>query len=172
MTKTSARKQPATQPSCVRKKIDPSIYSECFLGMAKSAKGWCQTCQSLDHSSDSWLAGSSTSASRKWPASRQQGDSANKPTCLKINKNDRECLFGARCCYVHLLTMTKQLRHDCSAIRIMIWPGTIGKATRIFKLLWATVNCLWKFPLQGGFLLGQGCSQRTMSIMNRASFNQ
>ena len=48
-----------------------------------------------------------------------QADSAYKPTCLKFNKNDGECLFGARCHYVHLLTITKQLRHNCSATRIM-----------------------------------------------------
>ena len=58
-------------PAVAAKKIDPSIYSQYFLGMAKSAEGWCQTCQSMDHSSDSWPAGSSTSASHKWPASRQ-----------------------------------------------------------------------------------------------------
>ena len=118
-----------------------SIYSQCFLGMAKSAKGWCQTCQALGSSSDSWLAGSNTSTSRKWLASRQQGDSAYKPTackptCLKFNKNDRKCPFGARSRYVRLLTITKQLRHDCSATIIMNWPGTIGEATRIFKLVY------------------------------------
>ena len=31
-------------------------------------------------------------------------------------KTTESCLFEARCCYVHLLTMTKQLRHDCSAL--------------------------------------------------------
>ena len=106
--------------------------------------GWCQTCQTLDPSSDSWLAGLNTSTSRKWPASRQQGDSAYKPTCLKFNKNDRECPFGARCRNIHLLTMTKQLWHDCSALAMnMNWPGTIGEATRIFKLvgIWVRANC-------------------------------
>ena len=48
-----------------------------------------------------------------------QADSAYKPTCLKFNKNDRKCPFGARSHYMHLLTITKQLRHDCSATVIM-----------------------------------------------------
>ena len=48
----------ANIPSQPSAKIDPSIYFPHFLGMAKSAEGSCQTCQSLDHTSDHCLVGS------------------------------------------------------------------------------------------------------------------
>ena len=104
------RQEAASNPDQPWGKIDPSIYSQCFLGMAKSAEGWCQTCQSLDHTSDSCPAGSSSNASRKrsWQTvARQQGDSTYKPTCLKFNKNDGDCPFGARCRYVHCCSRCK-----------------------------------------------------------------
>ena len=48
------RQEAASNPSQSWEKIDPSIYSQCFLDMAKSAEGWCHTCQSLDHTSDNF----------------------------------------------------------------------------------------------------------------------
>jgi len=103
------RQEAASIPSQSWAKIDPSIYSQCFLGMAKSAEGWCQTCQSLDHTSDHCPAGSG-SRKRSWQtAARQQGgDPINlKPTCPKYNKNDGDCPFGARCRYIHCCTRCK-----------------------------------------------------------------
>ena len=71
------RQEASCNPSQSWAKIDPSIYSQCFLGMAKSAEGWCHTCQSLDHTSDNCPAGSSASTTRKRPwqtVTKQQGD--------------------------------------------------------------------------------------------------
>lgn len=36
-------------------KIDPSLYAECFNGMAVSAEGWCSYCYSTEHVSESCL---------------------------------------------------------------------------------------------------------------------
>lgn len=37
-------------------RVDPSIYTQCFTGMALSAEGWCKFCQSIDHPSDNCLS--------------------------------------------------------------------------------------------------------------------
>ena len=34
-------------------RVDPSIYTQCFTGMAIGAEGWCKICQSIEHSSES-----------------------------------------------------------------------------------------------------------------------
>ena len=33
--------------------VDPSIYAQCFTSMSISQEGWCKTCMSIDHSSES-----------------------------------------------------------------------------------------------------------------------
>ena len=104
------RQEASCNPSQSWAKIDPSIYSQCFLGMAKSAEGWCHTCQSLDHTSDNCPAGSSASTTHKRPwqiVTRQQGDPSLKPICLKYNRNDGECPFGPRCRYLHCCSRCK-----------------------------------------------------------------
>lgn len=45
--------QTASNPSQSWSKVDPNMYSQCFLGMARNSEGWCQQCQSLDHTTDS-----------------------------------------------------------------------------------------------------------------------
>lgn len=90
-------------------KIEPSIYSQCFLGMAKDAEGWCQNCHSLDHPSSNCPMGTSSNPrKRPWQAAvRQHGESSNKPTCLKFNRNDGECPFGMRCRFAHCCSRCK-----------------------------------------------------------------
>ena len=33
-------------------RVDPSIYTQCFTGIALSAEGWCKFCQSINYTSD------------------------------------------------------------------------------------------------------------------------
>lgn len=107
------RQEAVSNPAQPWSKIEPSIYSQCFLGMAREAEGWCQTCQSLDHvSSNCPMGASSYSNPRKRPwqaaAARQQGDFAHKqPTCFKFNRNDGKCPFGARCRFAHSCSQCK-----------------------------------------------------------------
>lgn len=98
------RQEAVSSPTQPWSKVDPSIYSQCFLGMAKSQEGWCQTCQSLDHATHNCPAGgSSTPRKRPWQtAVRQQGESPSKPVCLKFNRNNGECPFGNRCRFAHM----------------------------------------------------------------------
>jgi len=119
-------------PAMAGKKIDSTIYSQCFLGRAKSAEGWYQS-----------LAGRVKHQCLSQVTSLQ----AARRLCLQANlpqvqqERQRVVCLGLGATTSTLLTMTKQLRHDCSAIRIMNWPGTVGEATRIFKLVWVTANC-------------------------------
>lgn len=47
------RSKAANTPTMDWSKVDPSIYSQCFSNMAKSAAGWCQMCYSIDHCTES-----------------------------------------------------------------------------------------------------------------------
>ena len=59
------RQEVAGSREAVWARVDPSIYSQCFLGMARNTEGWCQKCQSLDHASED--CPSARSLSRKRP---------------------------------------------------------------------------------------------------------
>ena len=67
-------------------KIDPSIYSQCFLGMARSTEGWCQWCQSLEHTSEMCPGGPSMSWKCPWRAAFPPavGGPSAKPVCLPV----------------------------------------------------------------------------------------
>ena len=45
----------ANTPNMDWSKVDPSIYSQCFSNMAKSAAGWCQMCYSIDHCTENCM---------------------------------------------------------------------------------------------------------------------
>ena len=97
------RQEAMCNPSQPWAKIDPSIYSQCFLGMARSAEGWCQWCQSLEHTSEMCPGGPSSSRKRPWrTAFPSPGrEPTAKPVCLKFNRSDGECSFGPRCKFLH-----------------------------------------------------------------------
>ena len=45
------RQQAADNPEQLWARVDPSIYSQCYLGMGKATESWCRVCHSLDHAS-------------------------------------------------------------------------------------------------------------------------
>ena len=46
------RQQAAEVGSTEWARVDPSIYTQCFTGMALNTEGWCKFCQSIDHASE------------------------------------------------------------------------------------------------------------------------
>ena len=46
------RQEAACSTSTQWARVDPSIYTQCFTGMAIGAEGWCKLCQSIEHSSE------------------------------------------------------------------------------------------------------------------------
>ena len=46
------RQEAANTPGMPWAKVDPSIYAQCFTGMAANPEGWCKRCQSIEHPSD------------------------------------------------------------------------------------------------------------------------
>ena len=67
------RQEAVSSPAQPWSKIDPSIYSQCFLGMARSTEGWCQTCQSLDHATlDCPTKGTNASRKRPWQGNTEK----------------------------------------------------------------------------------------------------
>ena len=83
-TKTSSRRLPTRGMPWA--KVEPSIYTQCFTGMAANPEGWCKRCQSIEHPSDRCpdappldvvpLPGQSRGASvhkRPWQAQLQRG---------------------------------------------------------------------------------------------------
>lgn len=106
------RQEVAGKPEAVWARVDPSIYSQCFLGMAKSSEGWCHKCQSLDHGTADCPSGQALGKKRPWqmgnsvasPPVRKDSPGANpddKPICLKFNRFDGDCRYGPRCRYGH-----------------------------------------------------------------------
>lgn len=95
------RIEAASSPAQSWAKVDPSIYSQCFLGMAKSPEGWCQRCQCLDHSTDNCPASYLPPRKRQYQATRPPA--IDKPVCIKFNRSDGgDCSFGARCRFMHI----------------------------------------------------------------------
>lgn len=46
------RQEAANTPGMTWAKVDPSIYAQCFTGMAASSEGWCRQCHSIEHPLD------------------------------------------------------------------------------------------------------------------------
>lgn len=111
---TNFRMEVAGKPDAAWAKVDPSIYSQCFMGMAVSTEGWCQRCQSLDHGTGDCPTSRSMPRKRPWqPAAgqggwqmpRQAGAGPSPPApsvvCQKFNKYDGDCRFP-HCKYRHV----------------------------------------------------------------------
>ena len=134
------RQEVAGKPEAVWARVDPSIYSQCFLGMAKSTEGWCQKCQSLDHGTADCPAGQGLSKKRQWQGTSPSGPPVkkdnpslgldNRPICLKFNKFDGDCRYGPRCRYAHKCSGCKGGDHPVSRC-----PGTLLLETRVGRVL-------------------------------------
>ena len=101
------RQEVAGSREAVWARVDPSIYSQCFLGMARNTEGWCQKCQSLDHASEDCPSARSLSRKRPWQGSASQPAGSQKQVCLKFNRFDGDCHYGAHCKFLHVCTTCK-----------------------------------------------------------------
>ena len=84
--------------------VDPSIYAQCFTGMSISQEGWCKTCMSIDHSSESCPL----KMTRKRPTvplpscgNKRFQQSPKSQVCLKY-KYEGNCKFGRSCRFQHI----------------------------------------------------------------------
>lgn len=95
------RQEMASRPGLMWSRAEPTIFSQCFLGMAKnSAEAWCKYCHSVDHASD--ICGE---APRKAPRFQQQVSSGSMQICRNFNSL-RGCSFQS-CKYAHKCSICK-----------------------------------------------------------------
>ena len=107
-------------------RVDPSIYTQCFTGMAIGAEGWCRLCQSIEHSSETCpLAPKQVEHATGGPQGRAslfrkragQTSTAGPPKravlatpqdhCIKYNRFNGDCKFGSACRYPHVCSTCK-----------------------------------------------------------------
>ena len=103
------RQEMASRPGLMWSRAEPTIFSQCFLGMAKnSAEAWCRYCHSVDHASD--ICGE---APRKAPR-LQQSSYSSAQICRNFN-SAKGCSFQW-CKYLHKCALCKgpHSRIQCS----------------------------------------------------------
>lgn len=109
------RMEAANTPSMDWSKVDPSIYSQCFSNMAKSAAGWYQMCYSIDHCTESCMI-----KPRKRPLQADAPLAAKRPLqapndwppiCKNFNTFNGNCNRGARCRYKHWCNLCEKPGH-------------------------------------------------------------
>ena len=107
------RQQAAEVGSTEWARVDPSIYTQCFTGMALSAEGWCKFCQSIDHASENCPSRQHWQRKRGVPAASSQSMPQTKRVvsanaiCRKYNCYDRDCHFGKTCRFQHVCSICK-----------------------------------------------------------------
>ena len=96
-------------------KVDPSIYTQCFMNTSLSGESWCRICQSIDHwSSTCPLRGKSSSSHNTANPQKRLLDLAllapKKPQpvphsvpqpCRCYNQYNGDCRFGEQCIYMY-----------------------------------------------------------------------
>ena len=98
-------------------KVDPSIYTQCFMNAAVSEEKWCKYCQSIDHGTNtcplqSYNGGGASNAGglpRKRPNPEQVFQPTKKrapphslpQTCKLYNRFNGDCKFGESCTFQH-----------------------------------------------------------------------
>ena len=91
------RQQAAESGNCEWSKIDPSIYAQCFNGMAISDEGWCRHCHSIEPAAENcptWQWVDKGVRKRGWslpapPAKRGPTTTTNEAICQKFNRYGR-----------------------------------------------------------------------------------
>ena len=102
-------------------KVDPSLYSECFNGMALSAEGWCSHCYSTEHTSMNCMHKPTGAGKRplltpsQLPPPKRAIDSPT-PICRKYNILNGDCSFGATCRYLHSCEVCTRARSASSQV--------------------------------------------------------
>lgn len=104
-------------------KVDPSIYTQCFVNAAVSRENWCQLCQSIDHGSDACpIRGRSISSNQmaprkrlgetlSQPAKKRPPPHSNPQACKRFNAFNGDCKFGEACIYQHKCSICDQYGH-------------------------------------------------------------
>lgn len=87
-------------------RVEPGLYAQCFTGQAWTTENLCTTCQGMDHSSARCLY---KSLKRPWSAAFGQQQTSRSPgsvstigACIKYNRFNGDCRFGAKCRYAHV----------------------------------------------------------------------
>ena len=121
------RQEAACSTSTQWARVDPSIYTQCFTGMAIGAEGWCKICQSIEHSSESCplapkqmehtaMGGpqSRTSTFRKRVGQtltagppKRTAFATPQDYCIKYNRFNGDCKFGTACRFPHICSACK-----------------------------------------------------------------
>ena len=116
-------------------KVDPSIYAQCFTGMALRAEAWCRYCHVLDHTSEDCPGRQMQSLPMKrpfpTPATPAKKVPGGSKICNNFNRFDGNCRFK-NCRYQHVC-MLCGLPHPatrCSSAKMDIptaaTPGKTG----------------------------------------------
>lgn len=87
-------------------RVEPGLYAQCFTGQARTMENWCATCQGLDHSSARCPY---RSQKRPWSAAFGHVQAGRAPVasgaaghCIKYNRFNGDCKFGAKCKFPHV----------------------------------------------------------------------
>ena len=100
-------------------KIDSSIYTQCFTGMALT-DGWCSICTSMDHvkgscpyqSTEEQLGQKRPASKSRPPQKRPRPQSKSEEACRKWNKyNYMDCPHGESCIYTHGCSICRATDH-------------------------------------------------------------
>ena len=85
-------------------RVDPSIYTQCFMGNAINGENWCAQCQELDQSSARcpyrpqkrpWSV-----AFSQTPSKLAQGPNSSM-VCRKFNQYNGDCRHRKQCFFQH-----------------------------------------------------------------------
>ena len=106
------RQEMASRPGLMWTRAEPTIFAQCFLGMAKqSAEAWCKYCHSVDHASD--LCGE---APRRAPRVQPYPQGS---TQICRNYNSQKGCFFHLCKYSHRCIICKGThpKPQCPSLR-------------------------------------------------------
>ena len=98
-------RQAAESGNCEWSKIDPSIYAQCFNGMAISDEGWCRHCPTRQWVDKGVMKRESSLPAP--PANRGPTTTTNEAICRKLNRYGGDCKFGKACKFQHVCSQCK-----------------------------------------------------------------
>lgn len=114
------RQEAASKPGMSWATVEPSIYTQCFTGMAKDPTDvWCRTCQSLDHSTTSCPLTPShgtTDRERLSSDSRKEAVPDRRRETICKNFNTKGCSYPY-CVRRHVCMNCHRGGHPASACR-------------------------------------------------------
>ena len=90
-------------------KVDPSVYTQCFMGASICQESWCKSCHSIDHISENCPI-KPVSNLRKWEIpgflapsqlGKRQALRSNPQPCKKYNRYNGDCRYADGCIFQH-----------------------------------------------------------------------